>query len=475
MALRTIAQPEPIKGGFSVDHFALNQWAPFSSWKNEQPRNENRISLGFETIPFIAVDAQRDIHQELRDRTSFVGKILSAVQYENTDVTELETKIAAINKKAVTKSEPLRILKNQLDTLNQYLEGNGLAEITPFPKKMRDLAKRFSIHFGESDESLFSMEYHGMGTRSWASMLTVKAFIELKAEMYKRESKAFFPVIAVEEPESHLHPNAQRTLYQQLRNNPLSQVIVSTHSPYLPAISSLSEIRMLKKTREGVQLSAIFDGLNDREETQLRTKIIMYKGDVFFSKILILVEGETEENLIPGMFQLYSGVHLFEKGINCIGVGGHDYTPFLIFALSFEIPVCIISDNDHSTKSEVESQITKIQEKYGFELTEKNFSLEFLSKGNNLEKELLSVPNLRKDIIDVLVYLKAGTDELYAGARRRELTNMDENKLLGEMKRNKPNYAYFLADIVSKRSENKDVIPNAFSQTFDRIKDWLLI
>jgi len=61
------------------------------------------------------------------------------------------------------------------------------------------------------------------------------------------------------------------------------------------------------------------------------------------------------------------------------------------------------------------------------------------------------------------------------GTDKMQMIVVNVFDFFGEMKRNKPNYAYFLADIVSKRSENKDVIPNAFSKTFDRIKDWLLI
>jgi len=185
------------------------------------------------------------------------------------------------------------------------------------------------------------------------------------------------------------------------------------------------------------------------------------------------VEGETEENLIPGMFKLYSGSHLFEKGIDCIGVGGKEYRPFLIFALSYDIPVCIISDNDKNTKSEVELQISKIQNEYDFDMTEKNFSLEFLGEGKNLENELLSIPNLREDLINALVYLKAGQDLRYTNARRQELSNMNDEDLLDELKRHKPGYAYFLSDLVSKCSESRGMIPNAFLKTFRRIDDWV--
>jgi predicted ATPase len=30
----------------------------------------------------------------------------------------------------------------------------------------------------------------------------------------------FFPIVAIEEPEAHLHPNAQKKLYEQIANIP---------------------------------------------------------------------------------------------------------------------------------------------------------------------------------------------------------------------------------------------------------------
>jgi hypothetical protein len=52
---------------------------------------------------------------------------------------------AELNESAIDKSTVLSDLKTHLDTLSQSFEGQGQAEITPFPKKIRDLAKRFSI------------------------------------------------------------------------------------------------------------------------------------------------------------------------------------------------------------------------------------------------------------------------------------------------------------------------------------------
>jgi putative ATP-dependent endonuclease of OLD family len=122
----------------------------------------------------------------------------------------IEKLIKEINNEAVSKSGELQCLKTHLGNLSQSFGEVGHAEVTPFPKKIRDLSKHFSIQFGENSANSFSMEYHGMGTRSWASMLTVKSFIDLMGAKYQAESEPFFPVLGAEEPEAHLHPNAQK-------------------------------------------------------------------------------------------------------------------------------------------------------------------------------------------------------------------------------------------------------------------------
>lgn len=50
-------------------------------------------------LPFISIDAQRDIHQELREKTSYIGRVLASVEYDDEDVKELERMVADINEK----------------------------------------------------------------------------------------------------------------------------------------------------------------------------------------------------------------------------------------------------------------------------------------------------------------------------------------------------------------------------------------
>lgn len=355
VGLRTRSKRDEIKGGFKTSYSVLRKWTDINNWLTENveaPKTFARLT----SILFIPIDAQRDIHQEIREKSSLVGKVLSSVKYDETEVSALERLIKEVNDLAITKSSELSSLKTNLNKLSNSFEISGRAEITPFPRKIRDLSKYFSAHFGESEHSTFSMEYHGMGTRSWASILIVKAFTELQDKKYQEAEKPFFPILAAEEPEAHLHPNAQKTLYRQLEESK-GQIIISTHSPYVAATADPIELRYLKKINDKISvryLSLKPNNLDDEsrkfdeDRRKLKREVIHSRGEILFSKAIILCEGETEEQALPLLFEKYFEKEAFAMGVNFIGVGGsgEKYLPFLTFGRDFDIPVFIFSDGE---------------------------------------------------------------------------------------------------------------------------------
>lgn len=395
VALRTIATPDKVKGGYLIERFSLDSWPEFINWQNKIPKKRNKLRGRIESVPFISIDAQRDIHNELKEKSSFVGRVLSSVEYDEKDVAALEEMVAAVNKEAIDKSESLKKLKQHLDYLNQSFEGTGQTELTPFPKKIRDLSKRFSVNFGESEKSSFSMEYHGMGTRSWASMLTVKAFIELMAKNHEEEAQPFFPIMAAEEPEAHLHPNAQRTLYRQLIVSS-GQVIISTHSPYLAALAEIHEISVLNNKGGGVQANRLRETFENDDLRKIKREVVHSRGELLFAKVIALCEGETEEQSLPALFEAYTGFSPFSMGVNFVGVSGSGakYRPFLILAKDLNIPVFIFSDGEEKTVKELKKNYEKI-----FSKTDINSSKQItILDGTDFEGYLLA--NGYKDLIE---------------------------------------------------------------------------
>lgn len=348
VAIRTICEKDDIKGGYKITRFPLSEWQAYENWTDNSVKINKKITKRIESIPFVSIDAQRDIHQELREKTSYIGKILSEIDFTSDDKDALEELIQELNESAVEKSEVLSELKTHLDSLSQSFEGQGQTDITPFPKKIRDLSKRFSVHFGDTASNSFSMEYHGTGTRSWASMLTVKAFLELSEKKHTKEEECFFPIVAAEEPEAHLHPNAQRTLYRQL-TEVNGQVIISSHSPYLAALANQQDLRVISKSNnDRILVNSLDKGLQPEELRKIHREVIHSKGELLFSSAIVLSEGETEAQALPLLFERYFGKEDFILGVNFIGVGGSGskYKPYLTFARDFNIPVFIFSDGE---------------------------------------------------------------------------------------------------------------------------------
>lgn len=477
VAVRTKVSPNVIKGGFQTERYTMEKWPDFSSWLTGTGKL-TKISSKFEGIPFFSVEAQRDIHFELRDKTSFVGKVLSSVEYDKAVIDNLEKAIDDINKEAVDKSVELKRLKGHLTQLNQTFQGAGSAEITPFPKKIRDLSKNFSVHFGETTSNTFAMEYHGMGTRSWASMLTVRAFMDTLRGKHEEEVQPFFPIMAAEEPESHLHPNAQKTLHHQLSQT-TAQVIVSTHSPYFAAMSDLTHVRSMKKTPAGAVASRLQYPVSESEKKILAREVLARRGEILFSRALILCEGMTEEQVIPAMFEVFSdGCPLFDLGISCISVGGQNYAPFVKLACSFGIPTFIVSDNDGTTQTTLTSQIANLRTEINHPLGTDVFGISYCGNANDFEAELLSTLKMRDEINEAFVLYEtdATTNQQYRAAKSAEIAALTDAEILTRMRNAKTSYSGFLADVIRQNPNNKQknaLITQAVQDAFAAIKGWI--
>ncbi|MBU6351835.1 MAG: AAA family ATPase [Chloroflexi bacterium] len=475
LALRTRSMPNAIKGNFDITRSTLERWPDYSAWSTEKVK-ETRLPSRMDCLPFIAIDAQRDIHQDLHEKSSFIGRVLAAIAYDKDDIVALEQLIKDLNDTAVDKSEDIKRLTRHVRQLNRSVQGAGNVEITPFPQKIRDLSKNFSVHVGDSAENSFTMEYHGMGTRSWASLLTVKAFIDLLVDKHEKESKPCYPILAVEEPEAHLHPNAQKTLFRQLAES-RGQVIISTHSPYLAAMADITAITSLVRIAGGVSGHCFLYLVTPTEKNVLAREVMSKRGEILFARALVLFEGVTEEQIIPAMFQAYFHKSIHEFGVSCVSVGGKNYAPFIKLACSFGIPVYVISDNDGSAKTEVEAQLQRLKQETGLQLNSDSFGIAFIGNGNDFEAELMGL-GLRDEIIQSLVLCATQdtSNKEHVAAKQREITALSDSDIIVRMRKSKANYAGHLADVLLMNPNGKSVeemVPAAVAQAFEQLKGWL--
>jgi putative ATP-dependent endonuclease of OLD family len=413
----------------------LKLWGEFENWQDIASIGKNYNKA--QSIPLIFMDAQRDIQNDIKDRSSYLGKLTNKPDVDEEQVDELEQELYDLNEKIVTNSAALTHLKVKLKKLNSTVNSRGDGvDISPINKNIRDIGRNLNINFKDTNAESFPLENHGMGTRSWASLLTLTAYIswmESKVNLY-------FPILALEEPESHLHPNAQRQLFQQLKAIK-GQKIISTHSPFVAAQSKLTDLRHFYKNENGLKVGEILicdneeqkikellkeiddsgnsseikrelcpqiqelkkikrGKLNSDESRRIEREVMNTRGEFLFAKAIVLFEGETEEQALPVLAKDKFGQYAFEMGLNFIGVGGKDkYGPFLSTAKALNIPWYILSDGDGGTENDVKNQISKnvgrtfhdklfVLDTFDFEvyLVENNYSEELINAINLTEK-----------------------------------------------------------------------------------------
>ncbi|MDH4943963.1 AAA family ATPase [Sulfurimonas sp. C5] len=468
--LRTIVRFDEVRNTPTVKQYILEDWVDFEygdpkhNWYELD--NGNEVSFRFEEVPFFYMDAQRDILEDIKLKSSYIGKMLSKIEYTPEDIEDIENQIQSLNESAVEKSEILTIVKDALTELNSAMNSsNGGIEITPFTKKIRDLNKGLTINYGDGDNT-FLMEYHGMGTRSWSSLLTLKAFIELFNTNSEKTNSVFFPIIAIEEPESHLHPNAQKRLYSQI-NSFKGQKIISTHSPYIASVANLREIRSFYKNNL-VKIGALpMSTFQCEDIRKINRQVISTKGEIFFSKCIVLGEGETEEQALPVFFEKHFNGSSIEYGIDFIGVGSFgNYLPFIRFAESLNIPWFILSDNDDSgnVRTSVLRQLTT-----SGSAKQESDCIVFADNENDFEKQLIN-DGFQDEIKKVLLSLKTYTNEQHESVQKprdeAEINGLSDEELYEYLTKEKAQFAPLVANEIVN---SEKALPNKIINLFTKI------
>jgi len=419
LSFRTVIQEDFVKKTYKKKQYIIDEWPKFEdqnlSWYQEN--FDNDLNFYFEEIPFYYIDANRDILDDIKSKTSYFGKLLSSIEYDPVDKNAIEELIKELNKITIEKSEVLTNLETTLSELDTAMDNqSSTVGLTPFTKKVKDLNKGVNINYSE-----FAMDYHGMGTRSWSSLLVLKSFLKYYQDKFHAAAKVYFPIIAVEEPEAHLHPNAQKKLYSQLKTIP-GQKIISTHSNYIAGCAELHEIRSLNKKGPITIVGAINEeGFTEEELRKIKRQVINTRGELFFSKVVILFEGETEEQALPVLTERHFSKTCIELGIDFIGVGGHgNYSPFINFCESLNIDYFIFSDNEIAAHESVINQINNSNKK---DITK----VVFLTPGYDFEGYLIADGYLDEIKIAYLeIELSKCTNERHKAAKTIQINNIPD-------------------------------------------------
>lgn len=212
---------------------------------------------------------------------------------------------------------------------------------------------------GVMEEFELPEKYNGLGYKNLI-------YIVLQLESFRAALEAApderprVHIIAIEEPEAHLHPQMQTVFISEISKalegdgGSTAQVILSTHSSHMIAQSAFEPVRYFRRAGRQVivkDLSKLpLPSKSPAVLDFLRRYIRLTHCDLFFADKAIFVEGQVERLLLPMMIEHCATKVGFEnlssQYISISEVGGayaHKFKPLVDF---LGIPTLIVTDFD---------------------------------------------------------------------------------------------------------------------------------
>lgn len=302
------------------------------------------------------------------------SRVIARISETNEDFLEAKSKLADLTKLLCKTSEdgtqnPER--PTELSSLESMLEDelriwNAKIEIDIAPPNIDEIFRvGANVWIDDGIKTDIDRKGHGMQRalvfallRSWSKTLraerekqTSESGSALEVRTGRTASRSTYFIF--EEPELFLHPQAQRELFSSLvalskENN---QIILCTHSSSFVGLNHYKSICLVKKVAVDsgtcvVQCSdEIFEADEEKKSFNLSYWMNPDRGELFFARKVILVEGQTDKMVIP---MLAKRLDLSRHDCSIIDCGGKANIPLYLRLLNkFRIQYVTVFDKDH--------------------------------------------------------------------------------------------------------------------------------
>jgi len=318
---------------------------------------------------FFFVPAVRDLDDEAKVKsTTIFGRLLSraiddmaANEPRFTELRDqLNVLVRSLNRSVDGAHRPQQLAELEA-TIQQELSSWGVTvsiEITP-PDINRLFELGTDLRLDDGYDSIAQRKGHGLQravllgfVKAWAQVLRKSTADASTSSRRASESMIF----AIEEPELFLHPQAQRSLaeaLQQLAASDNRQILLCSHSAHFVDLDRYAQIAVAKKQspQRGTIVCQCIEELFERssiDDRKHRFHMAYWvnpdRGEMFFAKKVVFVEGETEKSILPFLARQ---LNCYNPDVSIIDCGSkHNLPLYITIARAFSLNFHVIHDED---------------------------------------------------------------------------------------------------------------------------------
>ena len=323
-----------------------------------------------ELFPLYTISAERDLDESGNASSSSLQKVIS--NYFNVNMDDVDASIADKVKELRDKIENINCeIQRETDTLLSEIVNKTIGFGYPNAEELKlgvstsislrnEIQNNSALHYVQKDsDEILPSNYNGLG---YKNLIKIQFQLAQFADEIKHNNWACIPLLFIEEPESHMHPQMQQTFISYLESflQKISEVHIQTfitsHSSHIANTIDFSKIRYAQKSPKGVKFKDLGTfTLTDGENLDFVKKYItLSRCDLFFADKAIFIEGASERLLIPDMIKKCERNGLFNfqecklsaQYYALIEVGGAYAYKFIPFIEFLGIPSLIITDID---------------------------------------------------------------------------------------------------------------------------------
>lgn len=317
---------------------------------------ENQVPIDNDNLnkfDFQFLDAIRDVERDMfSGRNTLLKSVIDFfLDYDiksDKNITEEEQKMKLQERKDIFSTHSSQLIKNiqeRLDSGNQeilsYIEEIGAFYDKSTPDFEGQLSESeiymvLQLIVRQTTGMSIPITHNGLGYNNliFMALLLSKMQADSDGEFLGSNAKVF-PILAIEEPEAHLHPTMQNEFIKFLKNNikdkKVKQIFITTHSTHISSSTNIDDIICLYKKNDIGNVSypgRILGENNIKSKKYVQRFLDATKSNMLFAEKIIFVEGLAEQ-LLLNIFAEYLGKSLEKNHVAVINVGGRYFEHFL--------------------------------------------------------------------------------------------------------------------------------------------------